>query len=169
MCPRTSRGLPTQERRQTGSPPGGLETNSARQVSPSIRPYMSFHLVAWSFGQEVGKNYTVRIYELSVAAAAHEFLKRIVDFIHNRQPSPPAFTLPQTPEKHKGGDLFETRQEADQETEDPAGTGRARSGELAYRKAKAGRGAGHPPQAHEHHPGHPGTGPVKTKQEGAAE
>ena len=99
---------------------------------------------------------------------AHKLFHRF-HFIHCGQPSPPAFTLPQTPEKHKGGDLFETRQEADQKTEDPAGTSRARSGELAYRKAEAGRGAGHPPQAHEHHPGHPGTGPMHLNQEGAAE
>lgn len=119
---------------------------------------MSFHLTTWSFWRENPQHI---IYELAAATAAHEFLKRIVDFLHNRQPSPPAFTLPQTPEKHKGGDLFETRYEADQEAEDPAGTSRARTRELAYREAEAGRGAGHPPQAHKHHPGCPDLGIVR--------
>ena len=55
---------------------------------------------------------------------------------HTSRPSPPAFTLPYTAPKRKGGDLFETRQEANQEAEDPARTSGPLAGELARREAE---------------------------------
>lgn len=91
-------------------------------------------------------------------------------FPHFEQPSPPAFTLPYTAPKRKGGDLFETRQEANQEAEDPARTSGPLAGELARREAEAERGARHPPQAHGHDPGRPSPGTVTPthRKEGTA-
>lgn len=89
---------------------------------------------------------------------------------HTSRPSPFAFTLPYTAPKRKGGDLFETRQEANQEAEDPARTSGPLAGELARREAEAERGARHPPQAHGHDPGRPSPGTVTPthRKEGTA-
>ena len=91
-------------------------------------------------------------------------------FLHFERPSPFAFTLPYTAPKRKGGDLFETRQEANQEAEDPARTSGPLAGELARREAEAERGARHPPQAHGHDPGRPSPGTVTPthRKEGTA-
>ena len=88
----------------------------------------------------------------------------------SRMLSPFAFTLPYTAPKRKGGDLFETRQEANQEAEDPARTSGPLAGELARREAEAERGARHPPQAHGHDPGRPSPGTVTPthRKEGTA-
>ena len=108
--------------------------------------------------------------KVSRCANTPGLVRGIISKFHTSRPSPFAFTLPYTAPKRKGGDLFETRQEANQEAEDPARTSGPLAGELARREAEAERGARHPPQAHGHDPGRPSPGTVTPthRKEGTA-
>ena len=69
-----------------------------------------------------------------------------------------SYHTPRKKEREKGGDLIETRQEADQKAEDQARTSGARPGKLAGRQTEAERRAYCSPQEHEHNPRHPAAG-----------
>lgn len=148
----------TQHHTADASPPDG----SAARAAPMLR-----YSTERSIAKEVERARAVRVGRCAntpgpVRGSRSKF--------HTSRPSPFAFTLPYTAPKRKGGDLFETRQEANQEAEDPARTSGPLAGELARREAEAERGARHPPQAHGHDPGRPSPGTVTPthRKEGTA-